>query len=240
MTLVAAFRCQNGGIMLISDREENDGYSRREVDKIYKIDVPACFCQVFIASAGFSGIIANLQWAVHRAVNQGCVDGKNIVLHHKGIIESGLKDFYAQYADKLTEYPGALIVVAPLTARVPILYRTEQAMLDPEAYYAADGSGKALSDYFADRLFGSSQISGHTVLDKELMKKLGAFILREAEKAVAGVGMGADMQFIHEGDKRVQRFSSDEVKRIQDCIPPLKEALLPCLANASIPIKLTG
>ena len=241
MTLVAAFRCQNSGIMLIADREESDGYSRREVDKIYKVDVIACSCQVFIASAGFSGTIANAQWAVHRALNQSCVDGKNIILNHKEIIESGLKDFYKQYAANLKkQWVDALIVVAPLTNRVPILYRTERAMLVPKAYYAAEGSGKALSDYFADRLFGSSQFGGHTVLDKELMKKLGAFILREAEKSVDGVGMGADMWFIHEGNKSVQRFSSDEVKRIQDCIPLLNDALLPCLRNAIIPTDLAG
>jgi hypothetical protein len=72
------------------------------------------------------------------------------------------------------------------------------------------------------------------------MKKLGAFILREAEKSSAGVGMGADMWFIHEGSKSVHRFSSDEVKRIQDCVPPLKDALFPFLSNALIPKDLAG
>ena len=48
------------------------------------------------------------------------------------------------------------------------------------------------------------------------------------------------MWFIHEGNKSVQRFSSDEVKRIQDCIPLLNDALLPCLRNAIIPTDLAG
>jgi hypothetical protein len=39
MTLVAAFRCSSGAIMLLADREENDVITRREVDKIYKINM---------------------------------------------------------------------------------------------------------------------------------------------------------------------------------------------------------
>jgi hypothetical protein len=43
MTLAAAFRCQNGGILLCADREENDGVTKRQIDKIYHIKtIPTC------------------------------------------------------------------------------------------------------------------------------------------------------------------------------------------------------
>jgi len=42
VTLVAAFRSGNGGILLCADREENEGYAKREVDKIYHIGMNAC------------------------------------------------------------------------------------------------------------------------------------------------------------------------------------------------------
>jgi hypothetical protein len=37
--------------------------------------------------------------------------------------------------------------------------------------------------------------------------------------------MGADMQFIHEGDKNVHYLFSGVVKEIQDLIPPIQESL---------------
>jgi 20S proteasome alpha/beta subunit len=43
MTLIAAFRASNGGILLCSDRHEEDTVSKRSVDKIYQIRNP-CLC----------------------------------------------------------------------------------------------------------------------------------------------------------------------------------------------------
>ncbi len=153
MTLVAAFRCLRGGIMLIADREENDGYARHEVNKIYKINLVPC--QIFIAGAGPSGIVSNANSYIHEAFVKALSDGKDILAEHKNIVESALKELHKRYAANLkTGYLDLLIVVAPLNSQnVPMLYRTEAAMMVPEPYYAAYGSGKTLCDYFAERLY---------------------------------------------------------------------------------------
>jgi 20S proteasome alpha/beta subunit len=219
MTLVAAFRCPNGGILLCADREENDGYTRREVDKIYKINLNPC--QVFLAGAGPSGVITNAHSHIHGALVQAFSDNVNILNEHKNIIEVALKKFHKRYASNLKSgYLDLLIIFAPLVeGNVPILYRTEAAMMVPEPYYAAYGSAKGMCDYFADRLYEYGK------LDKNSMKILAAFILREAEKSTAGVGIGNDMWFIHEGDKSVHILPNGPIQWIQQAIPPLSESL---------------
>ena len=235
MTLVAAFRCPQNGIMLCADREENDGVSRREVDKIYKINLTPC--QVFIAGAGQSGVITNANSHIHGALVKALSDGKDILSEHKNIIESALRELHKRYAANFkVGYLDLLIVVAPLNEEnVPILYRTEQAMMVQEFLYAAYGSGKGICDYFVDRLYQ------HGRLNKDSMKVMAAFILREAEQAVSGVGMGADMRFIHEGDKSIHYVSSGVIKEIQSLIPSIQESLwADWTAKVKIPSHFSG
>ena len=205
--------------MLLADREENDGVTRREVDKIYKINMNPC--QVFLAGSGPSGIITNAHSHIHGALIQAFANGINVLNEHKSIIESALKQLHKRYAANLKSgYLDLLVIFAPLIeGSVPILYRTEAAMMVPEPYYAAYGSGKALCDYFSDRLYEYGR------LDKDSMKILGAFILREIEKAASGVGMGADLQFIHEGDRSVHYLHSGVIKEIQVLIPKIQDSL---------------
>ena len=54
---------------------------------------------------------------------------------------------------------------------------------------------------------------------------MAAFILREAEASTSGVGLGADMVFIHDGDRTLQFIDSDTVKQIQEGIPNLADAI---------------
>ena len=51
MTLVAAYRSAEGGVLLCADREENDGWlAKRSVDKIYPIHLLPC--DFYLAGAG--------------------------------------------------------------------------------------------------------------------------------------------------------------------------------------------
>jgi len=221
MTLVAAFRCSKGGVMLCADREENDGYTRREVDKIYRLNLTTG--QVFLAGAGPSGIVTAAFADIHQDFAKAHAEGNNVWLpeQHKPLIESRLRLLHKQYKDNIKPgYLDLLIVIAPFAAdRFPMVYRTELALIIPEPCYVAAGTGKTLSDYFADRLYECARI------DKDSLKVLGAFILRETEKAAAGVGLGADIQFIHEGDKSVHHLFSGVVKEIQNLIPQVSESL---------------
>jgi 20S proteasome alpha/beta subunit len=218
MTLVAAFRCQNGGLLLCADREESDGYNRREVDKIYRINMLPC--QVFITGSGQSGIFTKVCSDIHGSLIKAFSDGVDVLNEHRDLIETSLRHIHEQYPNNLGTGLDLIIVFAPLAqGNVPILYRTELAMIIPESYYCAYGSGKPISDYFSDRLYEYGR------LDKDSMKVLAAFILREAEESSAGVGLGADMMFIHEGDKSIHILSKGVVKEIQECVPSLKESL---------------
>jgi len=223
MTLVAAFRCQNGGILLCADREEDDGYNKREINKIYQVH-GLSDCDVFIAGAGMTGPItracADIDEVLHKA--DAGLERKGVWLEHRGLVESSLKVLYKNYPENMKESGGMglLIIVAPHAENnVPILYRTDRWMLIPESHYAAYGSGKPIADYFAGRLFEFER------LEKAFMAILAAFILREAQRTASGVGLGADMVFIHEGNKSLHFAPPNAVKELESGIPNLSDAI---------------
>ena len=222
MTLAAGFYCRNGGVLLCADREENDGISRREIDKISRIRRQQG--SVFIAVAGKSSIISKLTLCTSHAID----DAIDLRLHHVRLIEESLNSTYRAYV-RTDEDAIAVIVVVAFNdpALMPLLYRSEGEMLVPQLSYTAVGSGKQISDYLADRLYDPQ-------LDKPTMTALGAFILREAEESTNGVGLGGDMIFIHEGNKDFNHIYTDVVKDIQRAIPRLGDAVWPYWENTLI------
>src|SRR6266436_8926054 len=70
MTLTNAFRARNGGVLLCADREENDGYAKTEIDKIYAITTDLKTCEVFISGAGPSDIIRKAKEHIRRSLIQ--------------------------------------------------------------------------------------------------------------------------------------------------------------------------
>jgi hypothetical protein len=78
MTLVAAFRCRNDGILLCADREENDGYLKRDIDKIYRF--PLSQYHVFITGAGASTIILRACEKIHQRLSLADANGVDIGL----------------------------------------------------------------------------------------------------------------------------------------------------------------
>jgi 20S proteasome alpha/beta subunit len=218
MTLIAAFRCRNNGVLLCADREINDGISKREVEKIYHILLKEC--EVFIAGAGTSWDSITKAYAeIHESLHQADEKGADIIAEHRTLIESNLKAIYKRHTkDKYFEI-GFIIVVAPLTPNsFPLLYRTQFEELVPKPLYAAHGNGQRIADYLSDRLY---QFGIH----KEMLGLLAAFIFREAEESSAGVGLGTDMRFIHEGENSVQSIPPNAVKEID--IPSLADAIYP-------------
>jgi 20S proteasome alpha/beta subunit len=198
MTLVAAFRCQKGGILLCADREESYGPTKREVDKIYRMR-DLVTCEVFIADSGPGNIIRLATEEIHASFIKAKAAGEDALIEHRGIVEQGLGVIYEKFPEMLLEDPmNLVIVVAPRESPThPLLYHTDGWAMIPESFYIAHGSGKAISDYLADRLYVPYM---HGQLDKGMVGLLAAFILREAERSVVGVGMGANMVFINEGE----------------------------------------
>lgn len=224
MTLIAAFRSCNGGILLCADRQEEDGLTKKEVDKIYRIPITQLqSCDVFIAASGLGGTINDTRQEIHSTFLKAKASDphRNLFADHRELIETALHLIYERHDAQLQQTPlGLIVVVAPANNRHPLLYRTQQQLLVPETDYCADGSGKLIADYFAGYLFRSER------MDKPALAALGAFILREAERYISGAGLGADMVFIHEdGPSEFHWIHNDKVKEIQEGIPGLDNAI---------------
>jgi 20S proteasome alpha/beta subunit len=232
MTLVAGFRCRNSGVLLCADREENDGISKREVDKISRILHAQGY--VFIAGAGVTSILLKFHEAVEKALN-GTVDLQG---QHVRILEDSLSSVLPAYYpnDQWNGVIAPIIVVAFHIGDIaPLMYRTDgSSVLIKENLYTAAGSGKPICDYLTDRLYQHG-------IDKASLGAMAAFILREAEESVHGVGLGANMVFIHEGDRALQYIEKDYVKDIQAKLPSLGDMIWPhWKAHVMVPGWLEG
>lgn len=216
MTLVAGFRCRNNGILLCADRAETNDFQKRAVEKIYRI-AGLLPCEVFLAGAGPSGVVTNAYTDIHEYLNHCVSSGADIVAEHKILFETVLKAIHERYADNLQECAmNLIIVVAPRTiGKAPKMYRTEGSMVIPAPYYASIGSGKIIADYLADRLYEYGR------LDRGYLAVLAAFILQEAENSSSGVGLGAEMIVIYDGENCLRSIPPDSVKEIQAGIPSL-------------------
>ena len=224
MTLVAGFRCRQGGVLLCSDREENDRYNKREVDKIHRIPVTQLrTCDVFIAGAGSGDLIRKFRSQLHDSLVSAATKG-NVFEAHEALIQTELDNFYKQWGEDIEESGLVfIVVVAPFQMNLaPLLYRTNKTALVLFFEYCAIGTGQSVSDYFADRLFHYDR------MERPLLAILAAFILREAQTSAYGVGLGGDMEFIHDGEDSLRHLYKDKVRELQDLVPPLEEAIYQC------------
>lgn len=219
MTLIAAFRSIKGGVLLCSDREEDDGISKRCVDKIYRIRQFSP-CELFIAAAGLTSIIKDSQIEIHESLVRHMADGGDILADHRNIFETWLRSIHKKHAKTVRQWPiYMIIVVAPRAlSLMPMLYRTEGEMLVPELYWTAQGSGKAVADYLAGHLYDD-------ILDRPTLIAMASFIFRESQGTSSGVGLGANMVLIHEGDKSFEEIGPDAVKEVEQVIPSLEDSL---------------
>jgi len=221
MTLVAAYRSMEGGILLCADREENDGYAKRSVDKIYRI--PHLPCDVYLAGAGPANAIVKAHEEVHNVLDHAFASGADVLREYRTLIEAALLSVHAQFPEELEGMPMNLLVILQAKApnSIPLFYRTDKSVMLSENYYAAFGSGKLICDYFSDRLYEYPRP------DKRNLMAVAAFIFREAHKSASGVGSDVDMIYMRPSSALGEReeFGPNLVKEIQDGIPPLSEAV---------------
>lgn len=216
MTLIAAFRCRDNGILLCADRQEDDGVAKRQVDKIHRLG-GLKECEVWVAGSGVSTTVDDAYIEADRSLRDAEKAGISLLSEHKEIIENSLKGTHDRYKEYVRGWPLHLIfVVAPrLAGRAPILYRTDKHRLIPVTVYTAWGSGKTIADYLADRLYQ------HGIQTVPLIV-LAAFIFREAESA-SGVGLGNDMFLIRPGGW--SEYHTESISEIQKGIPALRDAI---------------
>ena len=221
MTLAAAFRGPKGGVLLCSDQEWNDDSgSKREINKNYRINLPQCSFFISGSGPGSSVIVA---WdEIHRRLWDASNAGKDLLSEHREILREAVLEVFNQYDADFSYSPlSLLIMVAPRQPdRVPMMYYTEGKALIPAPHYHAVGAGKQIADYFADRLYDPDR------MDKKTLVALAAFILREVSASSSGVGMGANMVFINEGEQAMHYITPGIIKEMQDGIPSLSDAVL--------------
>jgi hypothetical protein len=222
MTLVAAYRSTEGGILLCADREENDGVAKRSVNKIYRI--PLLPCEVYLAGAGPANAIVKANEEIHSALGHAFASGADVLREYKTLIEAALLSVHVQFPEELEEMPMNFLIILQAKApnSVPLFYRTEKTVMLSENCYAAFGTGKLICDYFSDRLY---EYPRH---EKPSLMAVAAFIFREAHKSASGVGSDVDMIYMRPSPALGEReeFGTNLVKEIQDGIPPLSEAIL--------------
>ncbi len=222
MTLVAAFRCRTGGVLLCADREENDGYNKREIDKIFRIPVQQLnSCDVWLAGAGGGDLIRQFEAQLYASLVAAAGVGTDVLNECETLIQAELANFHRQWSNEIKkEWLNFIVVVAPYREKlIPRLYRTNKTALVPYPEYCAIGSGQPIADYFANRLFHFDR------LDRPTLAILAAFILREAEHSASGVGLGADMKFIDDGGHCRRELFKDQVKELQELIPSVEDAV---------------
>jgi 20S proteasome alpha/beta subunit len=219
MTLIAAFRASKGGVLLCSDRHEDDGVSKRSVDKVYRINHLKS-CHVFMAGAGPSTPIKNAFIEIHKSLKQQEDSGLEVAWEHREAIENSLKSIYERYEDVLQNWPMNLIIVIAPHAKnyTPMLYSTDGKMLSPEGSYVTHGSGKGVADYLASRLYSEDLMTKWLVI-------MAAFIFREAGESSSGVGFGSNMILINNEGQGRREIGHIPVSEVEHILPLLVNCL---------------
>lgn len=206
-------------MLICADREQDDDYAKRPIDKIWRFG-QFRECEVFIAGSGTTASIKDACLEIQNGLQAAVDSGASLLTEHRSIAERALAAVHVRYKKDIKGWPlGMLIIVAPRgSGAPPILYRTDRHFLLPEACYASHGSGKTISDYLADRLYQHG-------LPNESLITLATFIFREAEKSSPGVGLGNDMVLIAPGAAHLAFLGTDSIKEIEAGIPSLKDAV---------------
>jgi 20S proteasome alpha/beta subunit len=222
MTLISAFRCSTGGVLLCADQEETDWYSKRSVGKIFNILLQQA--NFFIAGAGHSAIIANTFSRLEDALKNAERTGVDIFQEHQRIIRNVLylvhEEFiWGQHNEEGRRIWFIFAVAFRSPHSVPIVYGTTEDILFPEQLCICAGAGKSLADYFCSRLYLPS-IAPHQAVF------LASFVFREVSQSVSGVGLGTDMIFMEHENLRFHNIAAAKVKELEGIVPSVTDAIV--------------
>ncbi len=219
MTLIAGFRCANGGILMCADRERSGDGTKRSVDKLKELrfaDVDFVF-----AASGSEIIIVNLYQRLEEALR---ANEDDLFASHTSVISDVLRSIHKDFKE-FKEWEELVIAASFYReTTIPVasyLYSTFGNFLQPEQHFTCKGGGKDLAGYFFHRLFNPWP-------DRRRAEIIAAFVFREVEDHVEGVGRGTDMKFIATQQRKIQTIPSDEVKKLEASIPSIKDALVGC------------
>jgi hypothetical protein len=184
MTIVAGF-LSSDLMLLCSDMEEGDGYSKKRVNKIVHIDGNG-----WQADIGGSGPSAILDLTFKKLKKEFMACGDDLAIEHQEIIRSVLQQMYEQYIwpSKARDYSIDLLVGMKFKNLDEFcLYKTQEYIPQPIEEFSCIGLGAVLGNYFASLLHEPS-------LTRTQMMYMGAFIIQEVRDFVSDCGKGTQME----------------------------------------------
>jgi 20S proteasome alpha/beta subunit len=222
MTLVAGFRCADGGVLLGADRERSDQFGKRSVEKLFRILTKQG--TFLVAGSGRASIVDNALMRLDIAL-KAAADKNDVVLFdkHREVIETVLYEIHEEYIwgnrDEHNRGVGFIIAASFRSPNsTPFMYSTDEEILVPQQLYGCAGVGQDLAYYFADKLYNDH-------LSREGAALLAAFIFREVGQSVSGVGLGTDLWFLAAKDQGWYRLWPHRVRELEAVIPDIEKAI---------------
>lgn len=223
MTLIAAFRSADGGIIVCADREESNSSAKRSVEKMQRLS----FTQgtFIIAGSGCSSILAVTFEQLTAALKaEDERDGSDLFLSHRSTIVKVLRDIHQEFIWKQHDEDDRgikLIIAAAFKSphSIPMLYCTDEEIVYPQQLYGCGGIGEELAYYFADKLWEPK-------LTKQEIVIMAAFIFREVSRSVAFVGLGTDMMCLTSQNQTIQTIPASKVKELDENLPEIRDVIV--------------
>jgi 20S proteasome alpha/beta subunit len=216
MTLIAGFRCTDGGILMCADREESGDGTKRSVDKLKELRLADA--DFVFAASGSAIIVTNLYQRLEEALR---ANEDDLLASHVSVISGVLRSIHKEFRE-FKEWEELVIAAAFYQdTTIPIasfLYSTYGNYLRPEQHFVCKGGGKDLAGYFFHRLFNPWPDRRRSVI-------VAAFVFREVEDHVEGVGRGTDIKYMATHKRLIQTVPHGDVKALEDAIPSIKDVL---------------
>ena len=221
MTLVAGFRCLDGGILVCADRERSGDGTKRSVDKLRELRLADA--DFVFAASGSEVVIVNLYQRLEEALR---ANEDDLLASHTSVISGVLRSIHREFKE-FREWEELVIAASFYReTAIPVasfLYSTVGNFLQPEHHFACKGGGKDLAGYFFNRLFDHWRFNPWP--DRRRAVVVATFVFREVEDHVEEVGRGTDIKYMATRQRVIQTVPHTDVKTLEEAIPSIKDTI---------------
>lgn len=204
MTFVLGMRCDDG-LVLCSDSLESDGYTRKNVQKLFKYEVKGKWGLAFGCSASTAACTNFGDRFLELIDDKQDYDRRGT----EKLIEATMSYMRSQYPNEPLNAIVGLWCVSPSEMR---LYKasTENQCLSVESDYACAGLDVSLARFLLDSVFTGA--SGANVMDGS---HLGVFVTAIMKEKADGVGGPTQLLHYHLGAPSWCDFPEDSVASME-------------------------